>query len=469
MKTFAFILCAALAVAQTTVPAVSGKVSIESTSQGKALLGGRVPFFKGNVNVKNVGTSVVQISGGDVDLALTNLPTIPSTDANPTLNKAYQGSKWQRLGNLASSISSTIGLLAASTSPFGIGVKALGYAMFGEGMLQGPILGFVQAGQPPLDISNPCDQLAVSLSPGQFLRCVVYIQKPPKGAAQLQSVYNFELDATLPAPNLPPTPPPVQLRRRAEVQQPVPATATIHVNPDGLSAPVTPEAGDYPMPTVERRQTALPVIHVEELAAEPTHIEPWADTLARPIHVDALDALPVQAQPIVRVVAVPLPPSIVSTVDSAVHEALASARPLPSMVPSSTQMNSPRAAERIQSYQSVSLLSTNFSTIPLPQAPCKACLQVRIQAEVLNQRGRALMYAGKLTQAVFELREAVRLDSESFQAANALGFALHLSGDERGALDAYDAALRINSNYPNARANRALTLRILGQVKRAQL
>ena len=131
MKFIAFLSVAALLVAQPTTPAISGKVSLESTPVSKSLYGSRVPVFKGNVVIKNTGMQTVQVGGADVDLGLSTLPTIPSGDANALINRAYQNSGAQRWTNGITSAVGGIGLLASGVGNPVLSAATLGKILFG--------------------------------------------------------------------------------------------------------------------------------------------------------------------------------------------------------------------------------------------------------------------------------------------------------------------------------------------------
>jgi tetratricopeptide (TPR) repeat protein len=80
-----------------------------------------------------------------------------------------------------------------------------------------------------------------------------------------------------------------------------------------------------------------------------------------------------------------------------------------------------------------------------------ASVEHRAEAEV--QSGLALMELGKVTDAIWHLTEAVRLDPDYAIAHNELGYALEQSGRIREAIDQYEQAVRIRPEMAEAHYN----------------
>ncbi len=74
----------------------------------------------------------------------------------------------------------------------------------------------------------------------------------------------------------------------------------------------------------------------------------------------------------------------------------------------------------------------------------------RAGAEEHNRRGRAFTQEHKYKEAVEELSEAIRLDSQFAQAYNARGYAYFLMHQYRQSLADLDEAIRLNPDYANA-------------------
>jgi Flp pilus assembly protein TadD len=72
--------------------------------------------------------------------------------------------------------------------------------------------------------------------------------------------------------------------------------------------------------------------------------------------------------------------------------------------------------------------------------------------------GNALIGLGDYDQAVADLRAALQLDPDSFEAHRDLGVVLALRGDREEAIAALRAALRIRPDDPQVKANLALLL-----------
>lgn len=68
------------------------------------------------------------------------------------------------------------------------------------------------------------------------------------------------------------------------------------------------------------------------------------------------------------------------------------------------------------------------------------------------QKGLAFYQQKQYDQAILYLKEATSLNPDSWQAYQALGNADYMSGDKKGALDAFDKSLEINSNNPQLKS-----------------
>lgn len=73
-------------------------------------------------------------------------------------------------------------------------------------------------------------------------------------------------------------------------------------------------------------------------------------------------------------------------------------------------------------------------------------------AEDDYQKGLSFYQQKQYDQAIVYLREATNLAPDSWQAYQALGNALYMSGDKKDALDAFDKSLDINPNNPQLKA-----------------
>ena len=219
MKPFLLLLCANFTLfAQTAATGiVAGQLTIEGPALMKTLYGGRVPVLVGNIVVKNYSQSAIQVGSADIYLALSTIDTVPASDASAALTKVYGYSKTQRLIQLGQAVAGGVGILAATSSPISVGVKTLGYLLFGSAELSQAVNVFT-ADQPNLSslLSNSCDSLpsGMALVSGGSLQCKVYIQKPARGAA-LPSAIAFQLVPTGPsAPGLLPPAAPLGMPRK---------------------------------------------------------------------------------------------------------------------------------------------------------------------------------------------------------------------------------------------------------------
>jgi tetratricopeptide (TPR) repeat protein len=93
--------------------------------------------------------------------------------------------------------------------------------------------------------------------------------------------------------------------------------------------------------------------------------------------------------------------------------------------------------------------------VPRPVAPASAAQH--------DLKGRALTASGNYDEAVAELTEAIRLQSDFARAYNARGYVYLLKRDYQHALADFDEAIRLDPNYANAIQNRGMALRGLGK------
>jgi hypothetical protein len=123
--------------------------------------------------------------------------------------------------------------------------------------------------------------------------------------------------------------------------------------------------------------------------------------------------------------------------------------------------------------QPVELKDVNFQISgPVPRAsdvPVPAALPARIQspktsvsAEQHNIAGRLLTKAGRYSEAIGELDEALRIAPDFGLALNARGFARLMLHDWAGAIADLDQAVRLNPSYGNAYKIRAAARRATG-------
>lgn len=231
-------LCASALSAQTqTTATVSGKLTLDSSAIAKKLYG-RLPVFHSTAVLKNYGPATVNIGGSDINIALSTVPIISSSEGQALTNQAYQQQTPQKVGNIITLIATGVGAAVGAGAVVNISKKLIGWLLFGVGF--GPsVLNFFDAGNPALPTFNPCDQLNVSLSVGQSLSCDAWVEKPAKGAPLLSSVYSIDLEAVPPVAPLPPTPPTVQLRRRT-------SAITVPTQPSAALVGSSPTAAPYP-------------------------------------------------------------------------------------------------------------------------------------------------------------------------------------------------------------------------------
>ncbi len=404
-------------------------------------------MFQTRTSCKNLGLFPQPIDGVTLDLSTPTINSVPSNIASADLQKTYNNQLGQRFSRDSTVGIGVLGMLQAgkyaflSATPFGIIVAA--YAVFTQ-----YVVPLFTANEPPLDFSNQCDQTPAGLvlASGASFSCVGFIQKPAKGQPLLPGSFDFYLlgsnSGAPPIPGPIPPPSPVQLRRQGEVNP------TIHINPDALNgtSQTVPE-----LPSSERIQPApsvgAPIFlrHVTELVpiSEPTRVEPWADTLQQ---APAAPRAPI---------AMPLPPSVVSELDRQIHETVVGAQPLQSMAIQASISRAARA-ERTEHYQPVSQSRTGFAG-----SSARAHAERTESSWTHNQRGRELYNAGRVHEAIVELREAVRLNSFDKTAANGLGYAYYLANDDVSAIAAFDLAIRLDSHYANALFLRSLSVRRL--------
>ncbi len=211
---FICVFAAAGLQAQTPGPqgAVACKLTIEGSATAKKLTGGKLSLYKGRIEGKNYSSSTTAITGVDIDLSLSTIDTLAAIDAQALMNLAYTNQPGQRAArDLAAGIGALGALEAAKV--LGLAAGPFGWIVAGGAILTQYLIPLFTAGQPALDLSNPCDSLQTTLTPGQSFACTIYIQKPPKKAPRLPSAITFDLALAASAPNgLPPAPAPLMLR-----------------------------------------------------------------------------------------------------------------------------------------------------------------------------------------------------------------------------------------------------------------
>lgn len=84
-------------------------------------------------------------------------------------------------------------------------------------------------------------------------------------------------------------------------------------------------------------------------------------------------------------------------------------------------------------------------------------------ADEWNAMGKGLIARRQFSRAAEAFRRAAALDPASAVYANSAGFALEQSGDDEGALQHYEAALRANPDFPQALYNKGKVLKKLGR------
>ncbi len=235
MKLILFIATTGLMFAQPPSATVSGKLVLDSSNISKKLYG-RLPVFHGSVTLKNQGPATVSVGGADINLALSTVPTISASEGQALTNQAYAQQPTQRIVNIITLVAGGIGLASGIGSGITIGLHTLGYLLFGVAFGQQNLLPFFTAGNPPAPTFSPCDPINISLAAGQALNCDVWVEKPPKGAVPLNSVYSIDLESIGPIAPLPPTPPPVQLRRK--VSQ-IDTVGPLHIFPNNVAMPAS--------------------------------------------------------------------------------------------------------------------------------------------------------------------------------------------------------------------------------------
>lgn len=211
-KVLIFLLAYSVGWSQTAV--VNGKLVIDSSMMAKKLYGSRLPVLHGSAQVSNQGPATVNINTSTINLALSTVPTVSSSEGQALVNQSFAKEPASRVMNILTMVAAGVGLASGVGSAVHIGAKALAYLLFGVAFGNQGVLPFLQATQIALPTFHPCDQLNVSLAAGQSLNCDVWVEKPPKGYT-LQSAVPFTLESV--PPNAPPPPvPPVQLRLRAD-------------------------------------------------------------------------------------------------------------------------------------------------------------------------------------------------------------------------------------------------------------
>jgi len=103
-----------------------------------------------------------------------------------------------------------------------------------------------------------------------------------------------------------------------------------------------------------------------------------------------------------------------------------------------------------------------------PQPPPKPVARVQKpvapgSAAQHDLKGRTLTASGNYDEAIAELTEAIRLQSDFARAYNARGYVYLLKRDYQHALADLDEAIRLDPNYANAIQNRGMALRGLGK------
>src|SRR5579864_3743420 len=180
MKQFliSFLVIAGLQ-AQTPAPqeAVACKLTLEGSATAKKLNGGKLSLFKGRVEGKNYSASSVAIGGVDISLSLSTTNTIAAVDSQALMNLAYVNRPGQRAARDLTAAIGAVGALEVA-KVLGLAAGPLGWIMAGGAIITQYLIPLFTAGQPPLDLSNPCDSLQTTLTAGQSFSCTIYIQKP---------------------------------------------------------------------------------------------------------------------------------------------------------------------------------------------------------------------------------------------------------------------------------------------------
>jgi Flp pilus assembly protein TadD len=98
-------------------------------------------------------------------------------------------------------------------------------------------------------------------------------------------------------------------------------------------------------------------------------------------------------------------------------------------------------------------------TPPVKPAPAPAPVVTASAHETL---GRSLTQAGKYSDAIAELTQAIQLKPELATAYNARGYVYLLQHDYQHALSDFNEAIRLKPAYTNASQNRSVALKALG-------
>ena len=112
-----------------------------------------------------------------------------------------------------------------------------------------------------------------------------------------------------------------------------------------------------------------------------------------------------------------------------------------------------------------------LAVIPKQEAALapKSALAKPTNAEAHNLRGRQLTTAGKYTEAIQELSEAIQMKPGLAPAYNARGYAYILTQQYAKAIADFDVAIRINPSYANAFQNRGWSKKNAGDETGAKL
>src|SRR5690606_30871836 len=86
------------------------------------------------------------------------------------------------------------------------------------------------------------------------------------------------------------------------------------------------------------------------------------------------------------------------------------------------------------------------------------------EADVLTQRGTALIYRGEFEQAGELFARALDLDPQHFRALTNLGNVALEQGQVDDAITHYEAAIKLNDGFANAHHNLGVAYRRKGQV-----
>lgn len=116
----------------------------------------------------------------------------------------------------------------------------------------------------------------------------------------------------------------------------------------------------------------------------------------------------------------------------------------------------PQAAPKAQPAKAPAATAPAVAPTPAPATDASA--------DAHYQRAKTLINDRKYTEAVTEMNEAIKAQSQNAIYFNTRGYARYLAKDVKGAVVDYDEAIKLNPDYLNATHNRSVARRAAGDI-----